>query len=299
MLRGNGGDDIFHSDEDRRRFESLVAEGVERFGHLIHAFCWMTNHVHLAIQVGAVSLSRIVQNLAFRHARRVNERQGRTGHLFQGRYKAILVDADRYLLALVRYIHLNPVRAGLVERPEEYPWSSHRAYLGLERISWLKQSLVLAYFGGEAEGRRRYAAFMSQASGEDLQLGGGESSVPEWDIWPTECPPEPKATVHAPVVKPLDLERILIEVTRTFAVRKSQLLGPSRERRLARARQAFAYLTLSTGSGTLVEVSRRIHRDVATISNGVRRYEERCRRDERARAFLEELRANLLDLHAK
>jgi REP element-mobilizing transposase RayT len=109
ILRGNGGQEIFFGKEDRFRFYLLLQEGIERYGHQVHAFCLMTNHVHLAIQVGEVGLPRIIQNLAFRYTRWVNWRQNRTGHLFQGRYKAVLVDADSYLLELSRYIHLNPV----------------------------------------------------------------------------------------------------------------------------------------------------------------------------------------------
>jgi REP element-mobilizing transposase RayT len=93
---------------------------------LIHAFCLMRNHVHLVLQVGEISISRVLQNLSQRYTVWVNRQKGRTGHLFQGRYKAILIDADRYLLALVRYIHLNPIRAGIARVPEDYHWSSHR-----------------------------------------------------------------------------------------------------------------------------------------------------------------------------
>ena len=118
-------------------FYFLVQKSVEHFAYRIHAFCLMSNHVHLAIQVGNVSLSRILQNLSFRYTRWVNWRQNRMGHLFQGRYKAVLVDADTYLKELTRYIHLNPVRAGIVKDPEAYPWSGHRAYLELEVIPWL------------------------------------------------------------------------------------------------------------------------------------------------------------------
>jgi Transposase IS200 like len=106
----------------------------------------MTNHLHLAIQVGEVPLSWSMQNVAFRYTRWVNRREGRMGHLFQGRYKAILVEQDRYLLELVRYIHLNPVRAGLVEVPEAYSWSGHRAYVGKEVIPWLTTEWVLGQF---------------------------------------------------------------------------------------------------------------------------------------------------------
>jgi len=97
MLRGNGGQSIFLSDEDRDAFEALVAQGVSRFGHRIHAYCcWMGNHVHLAIQVAETPLSKIMQNLAFRYTRWFNRREQRIGHLFQGRFKALLVDADSY-----------------------------------------------------------------------------------------------------------------------------------------------------------------------------------------------------------
>ena len=103
-LRGNAGQTVFFDNRDRTHFYLLVQEGIERFRHRIHAFCLMNNHVHLAIQVADIPLSRIIQNLSFRYTRWINWRQSRLGHLFQGRYKAVLVDADAYLLELTRYI---------------------------------------------------------------------------------------------------------------------------------------------------------------------------------------------------
>jgi len=102
MARGNGGQNIFDCEEDRYRFYLFLQEGVERFRHRIHAFCLMDNHVHLAIQVGEKHLSRIMQSLCCRYTQWVNSRQKKVGHLFQGKYKAILVDADSYLAELVR-----------------------------------------------------------------------------------------------------------------------------------------------------------------------------------------------------
>ena len=130
MLRGNAGDQIFDVDQDRCKMSFLIQEGVERYGHKLLAYCFMTNHVHLAIQVGQISLSRIMQNLSFRYTRHINRRRKRIGHLFQGRFKSIMVDSERYLKELVRYIHLNPVRAGIVKLPNQYQWSSHNVYLG-------------------------------------------------------------------------------------------------------------------------------------------------------------------------
>jgi putative transposase len=120
MLRGNGGQTIFFADDDWEHFEALVAEGVRRFGHRIHGYCWMSNHIHLAVQVADVPLSRSMQNLTFRYTRWVNKRQGRVGHLFQGRYKAILVEADSYLLELCATFTLILCVLGLVEDPAAY-----------------------------------------------------------------------------------------------------------------------------------------------------------------------------------
>jgi len=122
MLRGNGGADVFLEDGDRYRFYLLLQEGVERFGFRIHAFCLMDYHIHLALQVGEISLSRIMQNLSFRYTQWINWRTKRKGHLFQGRYKAILIEEDEYLLQLVAYLHLNPVRAGMIDNPIDYRW---------------------------------------------------------------------------------------------------------------------------------------------------------------------------------
>ena len=111
ILRGNAQQDVFFTPADRRCFYELLTEGTARFDYRVHAFCLMTNHLHLALQVGDLELSAGMQNLSFRYTRYLNTRLNRVGHLFQGRFKAFLVDQDRYGLALVRYLHLNPVRA--------------------------------------------------------------------------------------------------------------------------------------------------------------------------------------------
>ena len=95
MIRGNGRDNIFMIDQDREAFSSLIAEGIERYQHRIHAFCWMSNHVHLLIEVGERPLSDIIQNVSFRYTRYLSRRLKRMGHLFQGRYKALLVNEDQ------------------------------------------------------------------------------------------------------------------------------------------------------------------------------------------------------------
>jgi putative transposase len=108
ILRGNSRQDIFTDDKDRLRLYDILDDSGKRFDHRIHAFCLMTNHLHFEIQVGRIALSRVMQNVSQRYTQWFNSRHNRCGHLFQGRYKAVLVDCDEYLLQLAAYIHLNP-----------------------------------------------------------------------------------------------------------------------------------------------------------------------------------------------
>jgi REP element-mobilizing transposase RayT len=147
MLRGNHGQDIFFSDVDRYNMCFLLQEGVERYGHRIHAYCFMSNHVHLLVQVGEVPLSKIMQNLAFRFSQKMNQRYQRQGRLFQGRFKSILIKEEIYFTRLLRYIHMNPVRAKITDRPENYVWSSHNVYLHRNEMSWVTTEYGLSKFG--------------------------------------------------------------------------------------------------------------------------------------------------------
>jgi REP element-mobilizing transposase RayT len=137
ILRGNGRQTIFFDADDRRRWESLIEEGVSRYAHRIHAYCWMTNHVHLAIQCHDIPLSKFMGFVASRYARSTNKKINRSGHLFERRHRAILVQADSYLKELIRYIHQNPLRAGMVDDLTDYQWSSHLAYLQGKQPNWL------------------------------------------------------------------------------------------------------------------------------------------------------------------
>ncbi|PJB95776.1 MAG: transposase [Nitrospirae bacterium CG_4_9_14_0_8_um_filter_70_14] len=278
MLRGNAGQDIFFSEGDRAVFYLLVQEGIERFGHRVHGFCLMTHHVHLLLQVADVPLSRSLQNLAFRYTRWINRERGQVGHLFQGRYKAVLVDADAYLLELVRYIHLNPVRAGLVADPAEYPWSGHRAYLGMETLPWLHTEWVLGQFAKRlATSRKRYAAFVAagMAEGHRPEFHGGDDDgrVLGEESFLAQV-------LEAPLAPPPpDLAAILDYVCPRYETNVDALGKPSRTHHLAEARGVIGWLAMHTGAATLTEVARRFHRDLATLSQAVRRIDLASQQD--------------------
>jgi len=132
ITRGNNRQQIFNGDDDYQKFLSLLEVQKGRLPFFLYAYCLMSNHVHLLIERQADSIGRIMHRVLTGYAQYYNWKYQRVGHVLQGRHKAILCQSDRYLSELVRYIHLNPVRAKMVRRPEHYRYSSHRAYLGLE-----------------------------------------------------------------------------------------------------------------------------------------------------------------------
>ena len=127
ITRGNRKETIFFDAEDREKFLDKLLEYKKRYNFILYAYTLMNNHIHLLIETEETPLSKIMQGLLQSHAQWHNRKYKTVGHLFQGRYKAILCDRNEYLLVLVRYIHLNPVRAGIVKDPADYRWSSHRS----------------------------------------------------------------------------------------------------------------------------------------------------------------------------
>ncbi|MGH9872940.1 MAG: transposase [Pyrinomonadaceae bacterium] len=147
ITRGNNRRQIFNSAADYQKFLSLLAVQKSKLPFFLYAYCLMTNHVHLLLERQASAVGRIMHRQLTGYAQYNNRRQGRVGHLLQGRHKAILCQSERYLSELVRYIHLNPVRAGMVNQPEDYEYSSHRAYLGLAPAGIVDVDPVLRHFG--------------------------------------------------------------------------------------------------------------------------------------------------------
>ncbi len=145
--RGNERKSIYRNKGDRRSFLLYLKSAYLRYGAVIHAYCLMDNHYHILLETPRGNLSQIMRHINGAYTTRFNVKHKRKGHLFQGRYKAILVDADAYLTELSRYIHLNPVRAGMVDMPEKYSWSSYRYYIGKKKKpDWLFVDSILGYF---------------------------------------------------------------------------------------------------------------------------------------------------------
>lgn len=150
--RGNEKKRIYRDDQDRSKFLSILRQVHDRFHWHIYAYAMMPNHFHLLIELTEANLSRGMRHLNGVYTQAFNRRHHRAGHLFQGRFQSILVDKDSYLLELSRYISLNPVRAGLTQRAEDWPWSSYRATAGLVTPpAWLSVEWLLANFDSDGK----------------------------------------------------------------------------------------------------------------------------------------------------
>lgn len=170
ISRGNADEPIYLDDLDREMFIRELDRVVERYGWICHAYCLMTTHYHLVVETPRANLPAGMRQLNGNHASRFNERHDRHGHVFGSRYRAILIEDARYLLTVCRYVVLNPVRAGLCEMPEEWPWSSYRATAGLEPLPrFLTVSTLLGELGGTAAlAQKAYREFVAAGIGEAL-----------------------------------------------------------------------------------------------------------------------------------
>ena len=172
MSRGNDGIPIFRDDQDRRLFLDLLSQEIVRSGWILHEYCLMTNHYHLEIETPECTLSTGMHRFLGRYVQRFNRKHGRRGHLFQNRFKNLLVEKESYGLALTRYIALNPVNAGMVERPEDYLWSSYRARAGFATCpDWLTLDPLLSQFGADRKSQQRaYRTFVLEKIGDTEDL---------------------------------------------------------------------------------------------------------------------------------
>jgi putative transposase len=163
--RGNERKKIFLEDGDRKKFLEILEDYHDRYGILIHSYVLMDNHYHLILETPKGNLLKVMHGLNGRYTGYFNRKYGRVGHLFQGRYRGIVIDKDSYLVPLSRYVHLNPVRARVVERPEHYRWSSYRGYIGREKEStWAEYSWILSQFGRQRNGAgRKYKEYIEEA----------------------------------------------------------------------------------------------------------------------------------------
>jgi REP element-mobilizing transposase RayT len=299
IARGNDRQPIFLTESDRRAFEGFLSDGVERFGHRIHAYCWMTNHVHMAVEVTTVPLSHIAHNLLFRYARWFLRKYGRSGHLFERRYRAVLIGTDAALQSLVRYIHLNPLRAALVDRPGSYPCSSYSAYsnLGSRGPSWLTRDFVLSLFGETRVGAwaalRAFTELEVGDSAEDMALPVTPDSEPELGSYEVLAANGQHVLAEQAVSSSLTLEKILCAVSSACSLARSELSANVQQRAVVRARSLAGYIVNQAPHLTLEQLGAAIGRDASTLSRAAKQISRRLATDAELRDLLAKIESSL------
>ena len=262
-------------------FLTYLSDYKNRYGFHLYAYALMRNHLHLLVEVENVSLSRIMQSLLFRYTRYFNRLHGEVGHLFQGRYKAILCDKEAYLLELVRYIHLNPVRAKMVKDPEDYVWTGHLSYLGKGADGLVDEEVVLDQFSDRRSlGRRRYCRFVWEgiSSGhedkyyrvKDQRYLGEDSFVQRVE----KERKEPQSWVYE-----VPLEAISEETSIAMGITRHKLYSTTRDREGARGRGIVGYLARRVSGYGVKEIADHFGRSPVTMSEGIKKVEDLERRD--------------------
>ncbi len=168
--RGNERKNIYYSKADYERFKRYLLEAKKKYNCIFHCYALMGNHYHLLIETPQANLNKIMHYINGSYTTYINIRRKRSGHLFQGRYKAILVDKDSYIMELSRYIHLNPVRAKITEMPEDYPHSSYKDYISGGKEDIISEDFILSMLSKEnGAARKKYKAFTEMAIGAEIE----------------------------------------------------------------------------------------------------------------------------------
>jgi putative transposase len=273
IARGNERRAIFRDDTDREGYLHRLAHYRRRFGFRLYAYCLMTNHLHLAIETSLVPLSRILLGLQGSYAQAFNRRHERVGHLFQGRYKAFVVQKTSYLLALIQYIHGNPVRAGIVREARFYRWSSARFYAGEPPPAWLDVESALGACGADVA----YAESGGPVKGDERFTRKAYERAND---------PDRRSA-------PLSIERIARLASKDVGVDVQKLCQGARGPAFAEARGIVAYLARSEGRIPLARTAGFFRRDPSTLVRDFRRIEARLATDADFRRILRALRQKL------
>jgi len=277
IARGNRREKIFRSKKDYQLYLSFLSEYKDRYGFSLYAYTLMSNHVHLLIEVGEAPLSRIMQNLQFRYTRNFNIKYKNYGHLFQGRYKAILCEKDSYLLELSTYIHLNAVRAGLVKDPINYQWCSYRSYIREDKDNLVERDFILSQFSDKKKvAIKEYEHFVKARIGQghredfyelkDQRFLGEDTFVEHVHRRFNE---EPSFFYD------ISIGEIVSEVSSALNISIDLLYTSTRNRQGALGRSIVGYLGRKLGGHQIKGIAEHFNRDPVVISQGIKRLESK------------------------
>ncbi len=285
IVRGNQRRKTFLNDADYQAYLQRLGRYRRKFGHTVHAYCLMPNHVHLLIETSHEPLAKFMQGLQQSYSQYFNLRHRKTGHVFQGRYKAIICEKDQYLLQLIRYIHLNAVRAGIVKEPGQYLYSGHRAYLEGKATEVIDPPKALKLLGGKAG----YRAFVRDGMEdghkeeyyevEDQRFLGAEGFGEKLQ----DKHEEPRAK------KRPSLDKAAEKLAGAVGTEATELKSADRSWAVSRVRTIIAYVLIRQQGYPLSEVAKYFGRDAATVGRLIGRLAERIVEDATLRREIDRL----------
>jgi hypothetical protein len=265
---------IFSQPDEYELFESVLQAALRSTGARLHAYCWTTEAVYLAVQIDEISVGHFMQWLKSRYARGIQRRLGERGHLFQVRYDAVIIDPSLYLPSLVQYIHYVPVLKGLAPNPDEFPHSSHQSYLDARSTAWVHCNTTRRLLGNRSEQPVAYQKLMLEPpTPQTVQLlERGAPKTPG-----ILGGPEFAESAGRRVKRPSRMtpDQITHYVCCLLDVSREDVLSRSRLRRLALARAVIAWHTTVRGIATLAEISRYLGRVSSTLSKTITSYRKR------------------------
>lgn len=267
-LRGNHRQPIFHSDADPLLLNKIVARALEKFDARLHAYCWMSNHLHFLIQVGIEPLARPMRQIAAEFARAMQIKLTTTGHFFERRYHATLIEATDYLFTVLRYIHRNPVEAGIASVAGGYRWSSHHAYAGRPHESWLTTTFILEKFSPvRIDAIQAYVEFVS-AEPDELASPFPEGAF----IFGSDDFIERIRGASRESRSAQQLQDLISEACRRFEIAQEILISPVRNRFLTMVRAWIANQANERGIANRSDVARALGRSEGSLRRAILAY---------------------------
>jgi len=299
LARGNNKQVVFKDEQDYKVYISRIKRYQKRYNFILYAYVLMPNHVHLLIETGAMPLSKIMQGIQQSYTIYFHKKYNSVGHLFQGRYKAILCEREMYLLELVRYIHLNPVRAGLVDNPDDYAWSSHPVYLGYCNQDFVNKDFILIMFSeAECSAKNLYHKFIRDGLNighrkefydtvNQSYLGSSDfvakvekkirNNMKKDEVKKREEIQYLRDRLGVKIKSPDDILKLVSDVTE-FS--QECILGRNRTAKASNIRALYAFICARYGGISNKSLAKILGRECSTIANMIRRIEEKIDRDQ-------------------
>jgi REP element-mobilizing transposase RayT len=299
MSRGNDGQDIYLNDDDRNLFLETISEMSERFEVNIFAYVLMSNHYHLLVRTKRANLKKAMQWFGTTYTRRFNNRNFKKGHLFQGRYKSILVQNDAYLMQLSCYIHRNPLRAGIVRRLIDYKWSSYPIYAyGKKGPEWLTTQVILSYFKG-ADKHKQYREKVQKYAEEEKRLLedihhgmilGAKKFVDKIRTQFLPDIPHNALPQQKQLAKDIKLDDVLKKSAKVVQIDLDNCVQAKRLRGIDKhKRDLLVYLLWNKGLMTNEQLGRVFNISNSAVSHSVKRFKEKMINDKKVKTQFEKL----------